>query len=185
MKFPVLFPVSREFSAQRRVRDRLAPPPTSPSLQRSSCRAPRSPQQSPLIRGVCASAGLDRAPETALIRQRRWLIARLSLPPCSTVPFGQRRRDPLKTMVVLAPTGRAAARDMVEEHRIADLDALRQAHDVERSRSSKDRAIPAERARPAQHVERSLKGRRPGAVIDDMHAFATGQTQRLLGEPGP
>src|SRR5260370_35806330 len=73
--------------------------------------------------------------------------------------------------------------DMVEEHPVANLDALPQAHDVERSWSSEDRAIPAERARPAQHVERSLKGRRPGAVIDDMHAFATGQTQRLLGEP--
>src|SRR5258708_4278200 len=36
--------------------------------------------------------------------------------------------------------------DKVEVPRIADLDALRQAHDVERSRSSKDRAIPAERA---------------------------------------
>src|SRR6266446_9608540 len=73
--------------------------------------------------------------------------------------------------------------DMVEEHPVANLDALPQAHDVERSWSSEDRAIPAERARPAQHVERSLKGRRPGAVIDDMHAFATGQTLGLLGEP--
>src|SRR5271168_4099617 len=72
--------------------------------------------------------------------------------------------------------------DMVAEPRIADLDALRQAHDVEWSRTSKNRAVPAERARPAQHVERSLKGRRPGAVIDDMHAFATGQTQGLLGK---
>src|ERR1700736_3013369 len=73
--------------------------------------------------------------------------------------------------------------DVVGEHPVADLNALRQAHDVERSWSSEDRAIPAERARPAQHVERSLKGRRPGAVIDDMHAFATGETQRLLDEP--
>jgi hypothetical protein len=46
--------------------------------------------------------------------------------------------------------------DMVEEHRIADLDALRQAHDVERSRSSEDGAEPAECARPAQRVERPL-----------------------------
>src|SRR6266849_5441276 len=73
--------------------------------------------------------------------------------------------------------------DMVAEPRIADLNAFRQLHDVEWSRTSKNRAIPAERARPAQHVERSLKRRRPGAVIDDMHAVATGQTQGLLGEP--
>src|ERR1700736_3863513 len=73
--------------------------------------------------------------------------------------------------------------DVVGEHPVTDLNALRQAHDVERSWSSEDRAIPAERTRPAQHVERSLKSRRPGAVIDDMRAFATGETQRLLDEP--
>ena len=65
---------------------------------------------------------------------------------------------------------------------IADLDALRQAHDVERPGSAEDGAVPAERARPAQHVERPLEGRRPGAVIDDVHALAMGQPQRLLGE---
>src|SRR5258708_6824383 len=73
--------------------------------------------------------------------------------------------------------------DKVAERRIADLNAFRQRHDVEWSRTSKNRDIPAERARPAQHVERSLKGRRPGAVIDDMEAWARGRTEGLVGEP--
>ena len=71
--------------------------------------------------------------------------------------------------------------DMVEEGRVADLDALRQAHDVERPGTAEDGPIPAEDARPAQHVERPLKGLGARAVINDMHAFPAGQ--RLLGEP--
>jgi len=44
----------------------LAPPPTSLPLQRPRRRVWWRPAESPLFRGVCASTGFDRAPETAL-----------------------------------------------------------------------------------------------------------------------
>src|SRR5271156_6535857 len=50
--------------------------------------------------------------------------------------------------------------DMVAEGRVADLDTLRQTHHVERPRPTEDRPIPAEDARPAQQVERTLEGLR-------------------------
>ena len=64
--------------------------------------------------------------------------------------------------------------DAVEEGRVADLDALRQRHDVKRPGTTEDGPIPADGAATAENIERSLKGRRAGAVIDDVHTLRHG-----------
>src|SRR5258705_7991849 len=72
--------------------------------------------------------------------------------------------------------------DVVEEGRIANLDALRQAHDVERSGTAKHRSIPAEGAGAPKRVKRSLESLGTGAVIDDIHAFTAGKALDLVGK---
>jgi hypothetical protein len=53
--------------SQRRVRGRLPPPPSSPSLQGSWSDPSRRPNISRQIRGVCASARFGSGPENALV----------------------------------------------------------------------------------------------------------------------
>jgi hypothetical protein len=73
-----------------RVRESLPPP-----LVRR-CRVPNGESAGlrdipPLIRGVWATAGFDRAPETGRVSQRPRLMARSSLRPSQTVPFAPQR----------------------------------------------------------------------------------------------
>src|ERR1700730_5214937 len=72
--------------------------------------------------------------------------------------------------------------DMIEEHGIAEFDALRQAHDVYRTGTAQDPPLPAERSGPPERVERALKGLRAGAVVDDMRTFTARQANRCFCE---
>jgi len=90
-------------------------------------------------------------------------------------------RDPLEELRrMLAKQFRGM--DVVEEDRVADLDAPGQAHDIEWPRTAQHRAIPAEGARAAQDIERPLKRRWSRSVINDMDALSIGQAQPLFGK---
>jgi hypothetical protein len=83
-------------------------PPTSPSLQRTRGRVWRRAAESPLFRGVCASTGFERAPETVFVRKRHWLMARKCLCPSAPVPFGAASSRIQKYLHLRAPYVRFA-----------------------------------------------------------------------------
>lgn len=71
---------------------------------------------------------------------------------------------------------------MVGKDRVSELDALRQLHDVARSRVAENRAVPTEGTGAAKRIERTPEGRWTGAIIDDIHALAASQALHLFGE---
>lgn len=73
-------------------------------------------------------------------------------------------------------------RDVVHEDRIADLDALRDAGDLNRAGAAQYRAEPAQRAATTQRIERCLPRHGTRAVIGDMHAFAVSQAHGFFGK---
>ncbi len=64
----------------------------------------------------------------------------------------------------------------------ADLDAFRQAHDVERAGAAENGAEPAEGAGAAQRRERAGEGFRSRSVIDDVYALPPVSCQHFVGE---
>ena len=64
-RISLYFPCRSGKRQQRRVRSRLAPPPSSPLLQRLPARTPAQPEKSPRFRGVLAPRPRISEPETA------------------------------------------------------------------------------------------------------------------------
>lgn len=73
--------------------------------------------------------------------------------------------------------------DVVHERCVADLDALRQVHDLERSRPAEHWSVPAEGTGPAKRFDLPLEGLGTGAIVNDVHALAASQAQDFVGKP--
>jgi hypothetical protein len=120
------------------------------------------------------------------------VVARLSHVGMRLCGFGERidaadihGQRPVSDPVEELPASRAkqlGCVDVIEEGRVAEFDALRQAHDVERSWPAEHWTVPTEGAGPAKGGEGPLERFWPGSVINDIDAISTGQVDDLVGK---